>query len=240
MNYKNAPIQEAVFDVRIDRIGVQSVEDLKKYKEHLPDEYQNEKKKVNFSGVFQVAKNKEIESKTKSDLTGYIYSTPQNTRQIQVRLDGFTLNILKPYETWEVHFAEFLKAWSLYKDLFQPNSVQRIATRFINRIEIPIPFNDFEDFIVNMPPIPQGLPQVFNSFFMQIQVPCSDNLRSAIITETMEPATEKVLPFILDIDVFQERGLTFDNLVENFNQIRSIKNEVFENCISEQTRKLFL
>ena len=85
-----------------------------------------------------------------------------------------------------------------------------------------------------MPPIPKGLPQIFNSFFMQLQVPCSDNLRNAIITETMEPATENILPFILDIDVFQERGLSYTNLVENFNQIRLIKNEVFENCISQK------
>lgn len=212
MKYRNAPIQEAIFDVRIDKIGVQSVEDLKKYKEHLPKEYQNERKKVNFSGFFQLADNKDLEGKTKSDLTGYIYATPQNNKQIQVRLDGFTLNVLRPYDSWEVHFEEFFKSWTLFRDLFQPNSIQRIAIRFINRIEIPVPFKDFEDFIINMPAIPKVLPQVFNNFFVQIQVPCSDNLRNAIITETMEPATEKVLPFILDIDIFQERGLTYGHL----------------------------
>ncbi|GIL23790.1 MAG: hypothetical protein BroJett042_23030 [Bacteroidota bacterium] len=239
MKYKTAPIQEAVFDVRIDRIGVQSVEELKRYKDQLPKEYQNEKKKVNFSGLFQVADNKELETKTRGDLTGFVYSTVENNKQIQVRLDGFTFNVLRPYDKWEVHFSEFLKAWTEYKNLFQPSSVVRIATRFINRIEIPIPFKDFEEYIINMPPIPKGLPQIFNSFFMQIQVPCEDNLRNAIITETMEPATEKILPFILDIDVFQERSITFDNLAENFDQIRAIKNQVFENCITDQTRKLF-
>lgn len=239
MKYRNAPIQEAVFDIRIDRIGVPTVEHLKKYKDHLPQEYHNEKKRVNFHGVFQVAENKELAAKTKGDLAGYIYSNPQNNRQIQARLDGFTFNILRPYDNWEIHFDEFIKFWTLYKDLFQPNAIQRIATRFINRIEIPIPFKDFDDYIVNMPPIPKGLPQIFNNFFMQIQVPCSDNLRNAIITETMEPATDKILPFILDIDVFQDRAITFDNLTENFNQIRKIKNEVFENCITEQTRSLF-
>lgn len=56
----------------------------------------------------------------------------------------------------------------------------------------------------------------------------------------MEPATEKVLPLILDIDIYQERGLTHDNLIEHFSQIRIIKNEVFENRITNETRKLFL
>lgn len=239
MKYKNAPIREAVFDVRVDKIDVQSVEDIRRYKEQLPKEYQNELKKVNFTGFFQVADNTEPESKTKSDLTGYIYATSQNNRQIQARLDGFTLNILRPYDSWETHFEEFLKYWMLYKSLFKPNSIQRIAVRFINRIEIPIPFKDFDDFIINMPPIPKELPQVFNNFFMQIQVPCSDNLRNAIITQTMEPANEKVLPLILDLDIFQERGLAHDTLIDNFTQMRLIKNELFENYITDETRKLF-
>ena len=91
MKYKNAPIQEAVFDVRIDKIGAQSVEDLKKYKEHLPKEYQNERRKNNFSGFFQVTDDKEFERKTKSDLTGYIYATPQNDKQIQATISAIIL-----------------------------------------------------------------------------------------------------------------------------------------------------
>lgn len=51
-----------------------------------------------------------------------------------------------------------------------------------------------------------------------------------------------ILPFILDIDVFQELNIenSIDNLKLNFSEIRKIKNEIFENYITDKTRQLFL
>ena len=47
---------------------------------------------------------------------------------------------------------------------------------------------------------------------------------------------------ILDIDVFQELNIenSIDNLKLNFSEIRKIKNEIFENYITDKTRQLFL
>ncbi len=76
---------------------------------------------------------------------------------------------------------------------------------------------------------------------MQIQVPCKDAFRNVIITETIEPIDNSLLPFILDIDVFQELNVenSNDSLRHNFSEIRNIKNEIFENCITDKTRHLF-
>ncbi len=113
--------------------------------------------------------------------------------------------------------------------MFSPNNVIRIASRFINKIEIPIPFSDFKEFILNMPPIPNCLPRTFATFFMQIQVPCNDGYRNAIITETIEPFTDVKLPFILDIDVFQELNVqnSTESIVANFDEIRIVKKRNF-------------
>ena len=80
---------------------------------------------------------------------------------LQIKQDGLTFNILKPYIKWEEHFAAFMQFWKEYDRLFAPNEIIRIATRYINRIEIPYPFHSFQDYILNMPPIPQCLPQAF-------------------------------------------------------------------------------
>jgi uncharacterized protein (TIGR04255 family) len=240
MNYAKAPIREAVLDIKVDRLNINDVNDLLSVKDIISKEFPIEKKRHNITGMFQFSPGKAIESKSHSDLTGFIFLSEDNTRQLQVRIDGFTLNILKPYENWEKHFEIFMKYWSVYNDSFKPKNVTRIATRFINRIEIPIPFDSFQDYVSNMPPIPNCLPQTFSNFFMQIQVPCKDDFRNAVITETIEPIENSILPFILDIDVFQELNVhnSIENLTSNFIEIRKIKNEIFENCITDKTRKL--
>ena len=53
MLYSTAPIQEAVFDIRVDKIKVQQSEDLLKFKEFVKEKYPTEKKKHSFSSTIQ-------------------------------------------------------------------------------------------------------------------------------------------------------------------------------------------
>jgi uncharacterized protein (TIGR04255 family) len=242
MSYNKAPIREAIFDVRIDRLNIKDISNLQEFKSVVIDDFPIEKKKHNVTGTFQFSPDQRLESKAHSDLTGFVFLSQDNTRQIQIRIDGFTLNILKPYENWDTHFNIFLKYWNEYNSLFKPDNITRIATRYINRIEIPLPFNSFQEYVVNMPPIPNCLPQTFANFFMQIQVPSGSENKHVVITETIEPVENNMLPFILDIDVFREANLNnkIENLVKEFNDLRAIKNQVFENCITDKTRTLFV
>lgn len=239
MAYPKSPIREAVFDIRIDSLNISSPDDLKAFKEFVVKEFPTEKELYKGNIILQESESKEIEAKGTREVAGYVYLSDDQTRQIQVRTDGFTLNVLKPYDTWEKHFETFINYWINYRDLFNPNVV-RIATRFINKIEIPIDFDSFQDYVTNIPPIPGCLPQVIMNFFLQVQVPCFDERKNVVITETVEPVENDFLPFILDIDVFQtvELDNSIDTIVNNFNEIREIKNKIFESCITDKTRSL--
>ena len=242
MSYIKAPIREAVFDIRVDKLNISNIEDLLDIKNYLTEDFPIEKKKLNITGMLQFSPGKSIESKTHSNLIGYVFLSKNSSRQLQIRIDGFTLNILKPYEKWDTHFEIFLKLWKEYNNRFKPNKILRIATRYINRIELPFPLINFQEYLQYMPPIPTCLPQSYTNFFMQIQVPCKDPYRHVVITETIEPVANSILPFILDIDVFQELNIenSENNLSINFSKIREIKNEIFESCITDKTRELFV
>jgi uncharacterized protein (TIGR04255 family) len=241
MDYNKAPIKEAVLDIKVDRLNISDINELIGLQEIVAQDFPEVKKKHNIIGSFHLSTDKPIQGKSHSDLSGFIFLSRDNYRQLQVGIDGFTLNILKPYESWESHFDLFMKYWADYNNKFRPSNILKIAVRYINRIEIPFPLDNFQDYITNMPPIPDCLPQSFSNFIMQIQVPCNDGFRSAVITETIEPIENEVLPFILDIGVSQDLNVnnSFESLVKNFSEIRSIKNEIFENCITEKTRNLF-
>jgi uncharacterized protein (TIGR04255 family) len=75
---------------------------------------------------------------------------------------------------------------------------------------------------------------------MQTEIPCSNNGTSVIITETFEKPVS-ILPFILDIDIYKVGHTNLDivELAKEFDLLRDLKNQTFENCITDKTRKLF-
>ena len=81
--------------------------------------------------------------------------------------------------------------------------VIRLALRYINRIEIPLPMRDFKDYILTVPEIAPGVPQGLERFFMRLIIPSDEAQAVAVVTESMEPVTDnKTVPVIFDIDVY--------------------------------------
>lgn len=241
MKYNKAPIKEAVFDIRVSSLTNCNINQLELIYDAIKEKYPNKRKAINFSAKLEIKEEKQILNEERSNILGFIYSNSDNSRQVQFRLDGFTYNLISPYTGWSDFSTEAFSLFEIYRTNFNPNSIVRIALRFINRIELPLPFNDFSDFILNMPPIPNCLPQSFNHFFMQINVPCGKANTSVVLTETIEPISNNKLPFILDIDVFKLGQIidSNDSLKAEFEELRTIKNSIFEETITQKLRDIF-
>lgn len=235
MKYTKAPIREAIFDIRINQLEGKTYEDFLDIHELIKDKYVNKRKINLYEGTFNFDENKS--SETNSFFRGIIFSDKNNQKQAQFRNDGFTLNYLSLYNSWDDFKTEASELWKVYLEFFPNAIVERIALRYINRIEIPFSMNGFEEYVVNIPPIPKVLPKMYKSFFSQIEVPCENHEYSAIITTTIETPTEKYIPYILDIDVYKNvnNNLNF----EDFEYIREVKNLIFESCVTDKARSLF-
>jgi len=130
----------------------------------------------------------------------------------------------------------------LYMKIVQPKRVKRIALRYINRIEIPLPIRDFKDYILTIPEIAPPLPQALVHFFMQLMIPNPEIEATAVINEVMEQATEQqTLPIIFDVDVFKIVNYTdnYDALWKEFEQLRIFKNEIFFKSMTDKAKELF-
>ena len=69
--------------------------------------------------------------------------TEREREMIQLRVDGFTFNRLKPYTSWEKIFPRAYRFWKKYLDCVEPVGVTRLATRYINALDVPIPKTTF-------------------------------------------------------------------------------------------------
>jgi len=160
-----------------------------------------------------------------TNLLGYIFSNIQGNRKVQFRLDGYSFNMLRPYSNWEEFSTAAFNYLQKYIALAKPLSIIRIGLRYINRIDLPFENQAFENYIKYLPPVPAGLPKKFEKYFLQMQIPADDSLSKAVISQTFEQEKNGRIPFIIDIDVFQDdRIKATDSLTERFNNLRILKN----------------
>lgn len=244
--YKNAPAREAILDIRLSPLltepEVKEKADLL-FKD-LAGLYPDRKTQRKFEEKISINEKGEKTSESASGrISGYFFWSEDKKRVVQLREDGFSFNMLAPYTDWDDFFQKAMSAWDLFRKHVDHGIISRMAIRYVN--EIALPFHDpafkFHDYILNMPPIPPSLPQVFKGFLLQthVQVDKDKNV-DAVITETIGPRQDGVPVFILDIDTFIEGpACATEDMGACFVQLRTIKNTVFESCITDKTRSLF-
>jgi uncharacterized protein (TIGR04255 family) len=174
---------------------------------------------------------------------GYMFLTSDGKRILQARLDGFTLSQLKPYGTWEALRDEAKELWARYVEIARPERVNRIALRYINRIDLPLPISDFGNYLRIVPDIQGDLPKAIRHFFLRVEIPYPTGVL-AIITETIiptDPATAPTLPLIFDIDAIRPDTVLppFAELWDRFEELRTLKNDIFFGAITSEAERLF-
>ena len=234
-----APITEALVDIRVKLRSDIDLSTLESIYALFAKEYPEKRERVWFESKFDI---KTKESETTSVIDGYLCTSSDKKQVVQVRLDGFSFSRLKQYETWEDLRKEAHRLWQLYIRLASPELITRVALRYINRLEIPLPIRDFGDYLTAPPTIPQNLPQGLTSFLTRnvIREPSLDFV--AIISQSLEPVgASSVVPVILDIDVFKEvqYNVGAKEIWETIDQLREFKNKLFFESITGKIVELY-
>lgn len=242
-HYKGAPITEALIDLRVELPSEVAVSTLKEIHHSVRSDYPMCEDMVMAQGQFQTGPS--VAAIATQTHIGYRFSSGDGKQILQVRLDGFTLNRLAPYERWESFRDEARRLWEFYYAVANPKNINRVAIRYINRLDLPLPLSDFKDYLRTVPEVAPDLPQGLADYFMQLQIPQEDLEGMLVLIEALiPPPVEKagqVVSILLDIDLFCSvilpgNGESQWKLLE---KLRVRKNEVFEACITDKTRELF-
>lgn len=242
VHFSKPPITEAIFDIRVTLPKEVTLEQLAVFQEDIKTSYPT--KKERYSGAFQIKTGVAPEIITTSNrIDGFLFHSQDGKKIVQARLDGFTFNKLKPYSNWEDFSGEAKYLWGHYLAIAKPINVVRLALRYINRIELPLPFGDFREYILTIPEIAPGVPNSLSGFFMQLAIPNPEINADANIIETIERKTidQGTISFILDIDVF--RGIILESssgqIWDVLDQLRLFKNQIFLNSLTDKAKELF-
>jgi uncharacterized protein (TIGR04255 family) len=248
-HYANAPITEALIDLRITHAQHLSADDLGTIGERIGDRYPTQEPMYLHSGQISLQQPEDpMQVETTHQRGGFIF-TNQNKQQIfQARMDGFTFSTLAPYDSWEPFRDEARRLWRLYRSVAKVESITRAAVRYINRIDIPsAPTAQLERYLRTYPEVSADMPSegFLTNFFMQVQLWQFDLQCLLIVNETsVPPPNDETTSIQLDLDLFRELEEPWtaneDAAAWDFlEQLHDRKNEVFEASITDATRRLF-
>lgn len=179
-------------------------------------------------------------------VVGYRYETGDGTRVAQFRTNGFTFSQLEPYTRWEDLKTEAQRLWQIYSSIVTPDVITRVATRYINILRIPVAASDgaglqLGSFLTAPPQVPGSLPQDLGSFLTRVVILEPSINAVGIITQALENFEDGHAPVALDIDVFMTRHFetTTDQFWTQLDDLRSFKNRIFFESITDKTVELF-
>lgn len=238
IRYSKAPITEAIIDFRLNLPAETSLKDLRDLFPKIQDDYPNQEEYSIWEQQIAVGESDTIPP-TQENL-GYIYSTSDRKQVLIAAKNGFTFSRLAPYDRWETFRDEAQRLWNIYNSAVPVETLTRIATRYINRIDIPLPVVDLKDFLRTVPEVSPDLPQSLNGYFMQLQIPQEDIQAMVILNQAIiPPSNPDVTSILLDIDVSKESYLLLeDDFWEDLEILHTKLDSVFESCITDKVREL--
>src|SRR2546422_577602 len=165
-----APITEALIDLRVKLPAeTRNVAFIETIHEQIKNYYPEKKQLLEHR--FEFHSGPPPPEKTATNHVGYRFTSDDGQQVIQAGINGFTFSRLKPYDTWEKLREEAYQVWKVYESALHPEAITRVATRFINQLDLPGPNMDFDDYLTAAPVVPKTLPQAMSSFFTRILVP---------------------------------------------------------------------
>ena len=185
--FKNPPITEAVFDIRVQLPKGVGLDTVIKVQEPIAVDCPKKKDRFNLQGQLEFGlQKKPALTNSSHQIDGYFFLSEDEKNLVQSRLDGFTFNKLFPYSDWEDFSSKAMEMWGHYLSIVKPEYVTRIALRYVNRIELPLPFQNFKEYILTVPEVAEGLPQELSGFFLRLLIPNKEIGATAIVVETLD------------------------------------------------------
>jgi uncharacterized protein (TIGR04255 family) len=123
-------------------------------------------------------------------------------------------------------------------------AISRVATRFINRLRLPMqPGEHFQEFLSKPPDVPDDLPQGVMAFDQRMvilnpELGCRANVTLSLAEG---PAPADHVPVVLDIDVYSlvEIAADSDDVWNLLARLRVFKNEIFFASLTERAVALY-
>lgn len=235
-SYRNAPIAEAVIDLRVAAgVTLPSREDLVA---RFPT-FRHVEEEFRLSGHITGGPNVQAAASAKQELSGFILRDLDAHQVVKVDVGGFLFAQLAPYQSWEALEEHARSSFQQLSELVGGGPFVRVAVRYINRFDLD-PDQRVDDVLRIAPSLPDGVDGRLGGFFSRCEVEQPDLDATLVISiarlESDDPDRKSCL---LDIDLFRlsKAGIGDNEIWTVLSSFRARKNQVFENSVTELAKE---
>jgi len=230
----NAPISEALIDFRVRLAADTTQETLHGVVSGLAAQYPKIGPIHQFQGQIHFGDEGPTSVQGPPQLLGYRIDSVDGLHVAQVRIDGFTFSRLAPYESWDRMLDNAWVVWERFLDQARPLGVERIATRFINRVNLP-PSGQLAEVLR----VPLGVSAgTMQSFLFRYHLAPMNGVTAIVSLATEESAEPSI---VLDIDCFVRNSFPTDTttLQRHLTRVRDAKNRIFFESLTPEAIRRF-
>jgi uncharacterized protein (TIGR04255 family) len=160
-----------------------------------------------------------------------------------VHTNALTWSRLAPYEGWERLLERVKLDFVAAYDVAGYRKIDRLGVRYVNRIDVPMidDIAHYEHFLTAHLNLPDLL-QPTNGYAWRVEKSFpNQNLRTIVQSAASKPVIPGMGAFLLDIDVICHADLPAkaEDVFARLDEMRKLKNEIFELCITNTARAAF-
>jgi len=234
-------VLEALVDIRVERGSPIDLPTLANV--HVGEEERYPKREALMSSSITFDPKGNAVAQAAQSMNGYRFSDSANSRIAQVRQDGFTFSRLQPYDQWESWRGEARRVWDRYVEAVRPKTINRVAVRYINRIDVSSTRGRLRDYLNIYPELPNEIPNLMTGFIMRLELALPDLPSAALVLSLgrIPPPSQGLVSILLDLDLYQQlkMGPREENLWDSLETLHARENLFFESCITDRARELF-
>jgi len=247
--YKNPPIEEAVCEFRFRPGQDWDLTIPGKLQAEMGEEYTGkpqEQRVIDFS--LQSQGNQHPSVSYEEGLSKVQLVTSDGKRKVGVGRDVLSIHMLHPYQNpshpersgWDEFQPRISKALDAYWKVAQPNGVNRVGIRYINKIIVPQSKVEVEEYFKCALPNVSGLPDRLNNFMSRVEYAYPDGVR-LLLSQGSSNVPHGHVGFLLDLDVIWEHTepVAQEEALKIADDLRNRERAAFETVITDKARKLF-
>jgi uncharacterized protein (TIGR04255 family) len=176
---------------------------------------------------------------------GYKQTAPNGCDLVIIQMANFDSIRLAPYQGWETFIQTARDNFDEFTKVVGRLQVVRLATRFLNRIDIPMKVVEGRDLTVFTKlgvALPEALSNGVGPYSLAVNfVEPNTGVKILLQSGLVSPPLLEHVSLSIDIDAYIDADLParIDAVWELSEKLREAKNAVFEGIITDEARKLF-
>jgi len=153
-----------------------------------------------------------------------------------------SVHVLAPYPGWASFLPRVREALAIYRELARPEGLLLVGVRYIDQIVLPDGAGtNLVEYFPCLPPRPESMPGVLDGFHVVTQARDPKDDFMAVLTMASVPSVDQRFAVLYDLNVVRafQSPVTLDELERHADFLHSRQRRIFEDSITESTRRLF-